>query len=111
MKKVAALAVMTLTAFAIFTMQSCMKDTSRKTFTIFKPIYKTLTQVREDMKSTTPQPLKNTGKLNVFGNYIFLNEVDKGIHVIDNSNHSSPKNIGFINIPNNIDLAVKGSYL
>ncbi|HEU4902901.1 MAG TPA: hypothetical protein VFT06_08915, partial [Flavisolibacter sp.] len=45
------------------------------------------------------------------GNYLFLNEVNKGIHVIDNSNPAAPKNIAFINIPNNIDLAVKGSYL
>ena len=35
----------------------------------------------------------------------------KGIHVIDNSNPSSPKNIAFIDIPGNIDLAVKGNML
>jgi len=111
MKRFAATMVMALTAIALLTMQGCMKDSCKRTYTLYKPIYKSLTQVRADMKSTAPQALQNTGKLNVFGNYIFLNEVGKGIHVIDNANPSSPKNIAFINIPNNIDLAVRGSYL
>ena len=111
MKRFAAFMVMTLSAIALLIMQGCMKDSCRKTYKLFKPIYKSLTQVRAEMKSTAPQTLQNTGKLNMYGNYIFLNEVGKGIHVIDNSNPSLPKNIGFINIPNNIDLAVKGSYL
>jgi hypothetical protein len=95
----------------LFVLQGCLKDTYRETYTIYYPIFKTLNEVRSDMKSSTAQPLQNTGKLNVFGNYIFLNEVNRGIHVIDNTNPSSPKNIAFINIPANVDLAVKGKYL
>src|SRR6476620_11849541 len=111
MKRFAATMAVALSAVFLLAMQGCMKDSCRRTYTMYKPILKTLTQVRADMKSTAPTALQNTGKLNVFGKYIFLNEVGKGIHVIDNSNPSSPQNIGFINIPNNIDLAVKGSYL
>ncbi|RYZ31070.1 MAG: hypothetical protein EOO10_00455 [Chitinophagaceae bacterium] len=111
MKRFAATMVMALSVIALLTMQGCMKDSCKRTYTLYKPIYKSLTQVRADMKSTAPQGLQNTGKLNVFGNYIFLNEVGKGIHVIDNANPSSPKNIAFITIPNNVDLAVRGSYL
>jgi hypothetical protein len=111
MKRFAAIMVMAFSAIALLTMQGCMKDSCKRKYTLYKPIYKSLTQVRTDMKSMAPQGLQNTGKLNVFGNYIFLNEVGKGIHVIDNTNPASPKNISFINIPNNIDLAVKGSYL
>jgi hypothetical protein len=111
MKKLFRFLLFGVTAVALFAMQGCMKDSCRRTYKFYQPIYKSLTQVRAEMKSTAPQELEKTGKLNVFGNYIFLNEVGKGIHVIDNSNPSAPKNIGFINIPNNVDLAVKGSYL
>lgn len=111
MKKILRLLFAALTTIALFTQQGCLKDDCRQTFKMYKPIYKTLTQVRADMKSTAPQALQNTGKLNVFGSFIFLNEKGKGIHVIDNANPAAPKNIGFINIPNNVDLAVKGSYL
>jgi hypothetical protein len=111
MKKVVRL--LSLATIALFTLsfQGCLKDDCRRTYTLFQPVFKTLTQVRADMKSTAPVALENTGKLTVYGNYIFLNEVGKGIHVIDNSHPAAPKNISFINIPDNIDLAIKGGYL
>jgi hypothetical protein len=63
------------------------------------------------MKSGTPEALKAPGKLYIYGKYIFLNEQEKGIHIIDNSNPSAPRNIAFINIPGNVDLAVNGNTL
>jgi hypothetical protein len=99
-------------AFAVMIVfQGCLKDKTRETYTIYTPVFKTLSQVRADMKSGPAKPLQNIGKLNVFGNYIFLNEVGRGIHVIDNTNPAAPRNISFINIPHNVDLAVRGSYL
>src|SRR5579875_1039905 len=89
----------------------CLKDKVTQTYTIYRPVYKTLSQVRANMKSSVPQQLAQTGKLSVYNNYIFLNEINKGIHVIDNSNPAAPKNIAFINIPGNIDLAIKDNYL
>ena len=47
----------------------------------------------------------------MYGNYIFLNEVNKGVHIIDNSNPAKPSIKAFINIPGNVDIAVKGSTL
>lgn len=95
----------------LFLLQGCLKDTHRETYRLYIPVYKSLTEARAAMKSGPAQPLQNTGKLNVFGDYIFLNEINKGIHVIDNANPSAPRNIAFITIPNNMDLAVKGNYL
>ncbi len=92
-------------------LQGCLKDSYRETYTIYMPVYKSLTEVRQNMTGGPAQPLRNTGKLNVYGNYIFLNEINEGIHIIDNSNPASPQNIAFIAIPNNMDLAVKGRYL
>jgi hypothetical protein len=63
------------------------------------------------MKSSSPTALKSTGKIYVYGDYIFVNEPDKGIHIIDNSKPASPRNIAFINIPGNEDLAVLNNTL
>ena len=41
----------------------------------------------------------------------FLNEPNKGVHIIDNSNPASPINKSFISIPGNYDIAVKGNIL
>ncbi|MCU7552454.1 hypothetical protein OCK74_25265 [Chitinophagaceae bacterium LB-8] len=89
----------------------CLKDQCSNTYTIYSPVYKTLTQVRADMKSGQPQAIERPGKIYIRGNFIFWNELNKGIHIIDNSNPASPKNISFIKVPGNVDIAVKGSYL
>jgi hypothetical protein len=92
---------------------ACVKDNCKRTFTYtyFEPVYRTRAEVRANIKSNAPKEIENTGKLYLYGNYIFLNEVDKGIHVIDNSNPSQPRNIAFIDIPGNVDLAAKGNIL
>ncbi|HTS45896.1 MAG TPA: hypothetical protein VMH01_15960 [Puia sp.] len=98
--------------FLIFLFSSgCMKDKITHTYTIQTPVYQKLTQIRASIKSGPATPLSNIGKVYVMGNYIYLNEVDKGIHIIDNSLPSNPRNIAFINIPGNEDLAIKGSTL
>jgi len=97
----------------ILGMTACVKDSCKEmhTYTFYQAIYKTKSEVRENIKSNTPRQVENPGKINIRGNYIFLNETDKGIHVIDNTNPAQPKNIAFIDIPGNMDLAVKGNTL
>src|SRR5688572_17626982 len=97
----------------ILGMTACVKDSCKEmhTYTFYEAVYKTKTAVRENIKSNAPRQVEHPGKLNTLGNYIFLNETDKGIHVIDNANPSQPKNIAFIEIPGNMDLAVKGNTL
>jgi hypothetical protein len=101
-----------LSAFAtMLLLQACLKDKITSTYTSFEPVYRDKAAVLKDIKSSPSQPLKNTGKLVLYGHYIFLNELNKGVHIIDNSNPVSPKNIAFINIPGNIDLALKNNML
>ncbi|MEP7374210.1 MAG: hypothetical protein ABI675_12520 [Chitinophagaceae bacterium] len=94
-------------------MTACVKNTCKQkhTYTYFEPVYKTKTEVKANIKSNPARQLENTGKIYILGNFIFLNEIDKGIHVIDNTNPSAPKNIAFIDIPGNVDMAVKGNML
>lgn len=97
----------------ILAWSSCLKDAIKQTYTYtyYAPVYKTKAEVKTNIKSDLPQPVENPGKIIVRGSYIFLNEVDKGVHIIDNSNPASPRNLSFIHIPGNIDLAVKGDIL
>ena len=97
----------------LFLQQSCVKDVCEKTYTYtyFQPLYKTTAQARANIKSNSPRAVANPGKIYIKGNYIFLNEVNKGIHVIDNSNAASPVNAAFIDLPGNVDIAVKDNIL
>ncbi len=103
----ALLAIITIT----FVLNGCFKDVTLEQYVFYRPVYKTKAEVRASIKSSLPQQIQNPGKLFVKGNYVFLNDVSKGIHVIDYSNPSVPKNIAFISIPGNVDIAVNGNYL
>ncbi len=92
-------------------LSNCDKEKATQTYTWYTPNYKSLTEVRADMKSSPSQALKNPGKIYIYGNYIFLNESNEGIHIIDNSKPAAPKNLAFIPIPGNVDLAVTGNTL
>ena len=114
MKKFLLTAIGLVTAiFLLFSLQGCLKDRYAKTYsyTYYLPVYKTTQEVRSNIKSNAAQPIQQPGKIYIKGQYIFLNDIDKGIHIIDNSNPSQPQNIAFIDIPGNMDLAVKGNTL
>lgn len=100
-----------LISFLFFS--GCVKDECKKqhTYTWYEPVYKTKSEVRANIKSNAPRPVENPGKIYILGTTIFLNEIDKGIHVIDNTNPSQPRNVAFIDIPGNMDIAVKGTIL
>lgn len=103
-----------IAGLALFTfLYGCVKDTCKSTYTYsyYVPVYETVEQLKANIKSSSPQEIENPGKIVVLGNYIFLNEIEKGIHVIDNRNPALPKNIAFIKIPGNMDLALKGNTL
>jgi hypothetical protein len=112
MKRSALLSLCCLVLTALF-LNGCIKDTVKRsyTYTMFQPVFKTTAEVRANIKSNPSESIQQPGKLFIQGHYIFLNEVDKGIHVIDNSNPAQPRNVAFIDIPGNVDLAVKGNTL
>ena len=55
----------------------------------------------------TARAIENSGKIYVKENYIFINEVNLGFHLINNSDPSNPQNIGFINVLGSSDLSIK----
>lgn len=97
--------------FVVFFLQGCLKDKMTHTYTILRPIYQTKEAVKANIKSNLPKTIESPGKIFVYGNYVFLNEPDKGVHVIDNSNPTNPVKKAFIDIPGNQDIAVKGNTL
>lgn len=90
---------------------ACTKDTVNEYYTFYRPVYQTRDAVKDNIKNAVAVPVTSPGKMVLLGQYVFLNDIDKGIHVIDIADPSRPKNIAFINIPGCADLAVNGHYL
>jgi hypothetical protein len=89
-----------------------MKNDLSPTGTInaYVPVYANALDIAK-ISVEQPRTIQLPGKIYVYGNYIFQNDLNTGIHIIDYSNRSNPQKIAFINLPLNTDLAVKGNYL
>jgi len=81
------------------------------TYTANVPVYLSWSELRKPALPQSPEAIGEQGKIYLKDNYLFINEKYKGIHVFDNSNPSSPEDIGFIKIPGNVDMAIKGNLL
>jgi hypothetical protein len=92
------------------TLISC-KDKIEEIYTVNEPIYMSYNDLRNSLKVAEGQEIVHPGKIYFKDNYIFVNEYQKGIHVINNSNPSAPEIVKFIEIPGNVDLAVKDNIL
>lgn len=59
----------------------------------------------------SPQAIINGGKIATIGNRLYQVEEDKGIHIIDISNPTTPVKIGFIKNSFCRELSLKGNYI
>lgn len=96
----------------VFTLASCTDECETTiTYTTQDPILVKRSDLLPEVKSGPAQDLHTTGKIYAKYPYVFVNELYKGIHVIDNRNPAAPKNISFIHIPGNVDLAIRDNFL
>jgi len=58
------------------------------------------------IESQPPREFENLGKIVALGDFLFINEIRKGIHLIDNRIPNDPQNIRFFNIPGNQELII-----
>jgi len=75
-----------------------------------RPIYANKDSVNT-ISSSGPILTTKAGKIYVYGNYLFQNEVGQGIHVIDNTNPEIPFKIAFYRIPLCTEISIKNGHL
>ncbi len=93
-------------------LQGCQdKCKETVTYTAYIPVFMTYDELRDAVASEAPRDLKNPGKIFIKGDILLVNELMKGVHIIDNSNPANPVPVSFINIPGNVDIALRGNYL
>lgn len=95
--------------------QSCWySDTGDDLPPQIQDYYEPLTMLRSEFDTTTTlqttaEVIVNSGKIYVKDNFIFINERNKGFHIIDNTDPTSPQNIAFLNVLGSSDLTIKGN--
>ncbi len=96
----------------VFSFFSCNKDETPGDYVnVAVPLVMSKTEFRNSVEVQSPKRIEEAGKIYAYSNYIFVNDEFRGIHVIDNSNPSSPRAISYVKIPGNIDISIKNNYL
>jgi hypothetical protein len=80
-------------------------------WTEFEPVYMSVEEFKNAVVTESPRDLVDPGKIYLYQDYLFVNEVNEGIHIIENSDPANPVNVGFINIPANKDIAIQNGLL
>lgn len=107
MKRITGLFLLLVLALNFY---SC-SDKIEETYTVYTPEYMSYDALRSSFQMKSAQTIQQPGKIYFKDQFIFINEYQKGIHVINNSDPSDPQRVAFIDIPGNIDIAIKGNML
>ncbi|NNE54718.1 MAG: hypothetical protein HKN32_01765, partial [Flavobacteriales bacterium] len=100
-----------LVAVATVCLTGC-RDRVFKTYNANIPIYMSLQDWRSmDVELESPHALSFPGKIYIKDDILYVNDLYKGIHVFDYSDPSNLVEMGFLNIPGNIDMAIRNDVL
>jgi len=101
----------TLIMVLLMVVTTSCTDKIFETFTANSPVYMSYDALRSAVKMSAARDLNTPGKIYFKDQYIFINERMKGVHVYDVSDPANPQNKGFIEIPGNVDIAIKDNIL
>ncbi len=101
-----------LLATLVFTFDGCTDKCQVKNhYYYYEPVYQTTAEIKAATGMQAARQVKSPGKIYIKGIYLFVNELGQGIHIFDNHNPSAPVGIGFLNIPGNVDMAIRDNVL
>jgi hypothetical protein len=102
-----------LLCLSAFILSSCLKDSCKDELTYYRydAVYVTPDEYRVPVTIDNPRELKNPGKIYFYNDFILINEIREGLHIIDNTDPAQPVNRAFISILGNIDMAVADGVL
>jgi hypothetical protein len=89
----------------------CLKDHVTEKYQLFEPVYALKSTVLANINGDPGTPMSQAGQIYVKGSYIYLNDPDKGIHIIDNSDPAHPVQTAFLNIPGNLNIGIRNNIL
>lgn len=107
MKRLLLLPIILMLFFGI----ACSEDPESHLVTVAVPVTQSIVEFRASVKIQEPRIIKESGKIYAWKDFIFINDKNEGVHIIDNTDPYNPTNIKFLNIPRNMDIAIKDDRL
>ncbi|MDF1574385.1 MAG: hypothetical protein P1P86_04240 [Bacteroidales bacterium] len=91
-------------------LSSC-EDRRLQSYLANVPVYMSYDELRSSFAVTGGADMEKPGKISFYGSHIFINEYQKGIHVVDLSDPAHPEAEAFIEVPGNVDMAIRNNLL
>lgn len=99
-----------LIVFLSFVFTSCNDEFVGHSGLGMQPIYATMDQLNE-IGNMEAQAIRNSGPIYLIGDFFFMTEHKKGIHVFDIADEQQQDALTFIAIPAITDFTIDGHYL
>jgi hypothetical protein len=105
------------TFFTFIILLSALLSCSYEETAVFKPVYISYEDMRRfsiitaDETDTTEEEITAAGKIYYYEPYLLINELKKGIHFYDNTDPKNPEYLGMLELPGNVDMAIKDDVL
>lgn len=81
-------------------------------YSINEPVFTPKETFRNGVKVTgDTQPISTCGKICFYNGYLYISDPGEGIHIVNNTDPSNPRIVGYIEIPGNYDLTVHNDLL
>ena len=91
-------------------LSSC-EDKRLQSYMANVPIYLSYDELRSSFEVSSGAELEKPGKIYFYGDHMFINDYQKGIHVADLSDPANPQLKAFIEVPGNVDMAIRNNLL
>lgn len=90
---------------------SSCEDKRLQTYMANVPVYLSYDDLRSSFEVSSGSVLEKPGKIYFYGDHMFINEYQRGIHVADLSDPANPQLKAFIEVPGNVDMAIRNNLL
>ncbi|WP_372916616.1 LVIVD repeat-containing protein [Salegentibacter sp.] len=104
------IALLLMALMTLFT--SCQKEEDAGNMELVAvPVTMSVADFRTSVYIQEAKEIEQAGKIYTYKDYVFINDVNRGVHIIDNSNPETPQKIKYLKIPQNTDVAIKEDML
>jgi len=73
----------------------------------YEPITLNRKEFEESIILSSPRKIQKSGKIYVIKKFLYINDVNKGFHIYDNSDPVNPILLHFLSVPGATDLAIR----
>ena len=81
-------------------------------YLVAKTVHDAKSEFRNSVDVVAPMPVEESGKIYAYKDYIFINDKNTGVHVVDNSNPAlHHERLPLSKFRANVDISVKDDFL